>query len=58
MFPALRWAGARFAGFIDFKSCKERGGKERQQDKGSLEGKQRWCRAGKKGSRQGRGLGL
>lgn len=58
MFPALRWAGAGFAGFIDFKSCKERGEKERQQVKDSLRGKQRWRRARKKGSRQGRGLGL
>lgn len=47
MFPALRWAGVALAGFMDFKSGKDRRGKERQEDKDSLEGKQRWSRAGK-----------
>lgn len=46
------------SGFMDFKSGKERAGKERQQVRDSLDGKQRWSRAGKKGSGKGGGLGL
>lgn len=43
--------------FMDFKSDKERRGKERQQVKEILEGKQRSSKAEKKGSREGRGQG-
>lgn len=58
MFPAPRGAGVGLAGFMDFKSGKEGGGKERQQVNDSLRGEGKWSRAGKKGSREGRGQGL
>jgi len=50
--------GCVLAGFMGFKSGEERGEKERLQVKDSLERKQRQSRAGRRGSREGRGLGL
>lgn len=44
--------------FMNFKSDKERRGMERQQVKEILEGKQRSSKAGKQGSREGRGRGV